>query len=204
MNPFSLVLAAGLTALVGCADEQATLDEQAETVSDNMEIESKDFVRIATPRGMPRAWVQPPSKGWLGERGMCGPTALANTLRLFGIEKSPETVYQEGGHSIVGTTPHKMEAFMSEHHEALRCDSARIDDGKALLLSALRNKHVVNILLSGLDGFGMHWVTVVGGQILPNQREHSARVVGRSHQQRALEVRRHDAFSAVRDRQIEA
>jgi hypothetical protein len=156
-----LAIGFGLFGMTGCAAETT---EEVETSTENMEIESKDFKPVRAPAGMPNVWKQPASKGWLGERGMCGPASLANTLRLLRIEKSPDQVYNEGANSIVGTTPRKMEAYMDAHYPNLKCESRSVDDGKTLLLDALRKKQIVNVLLSGLDGYGMHWVTVVGAR----------------------------------------
>lgn len=146
--------------LTGCAAETA----EADVADANMEIESKDFKPVSAPKGMPAVWAQPDSRGWFGEKGMCGPTAVANTLRLLGMEKSPTSIYEEGAHSLIGLTPNAMEAYMTKHYASLGCDAETVDTGKPLLLRLLRAKRPVNVLLSGLDGVNAHWVTVVGAR----------------------------------------
>lgn len=41
------------------------------------------------PSGAPRPFEQPESDGWFGEKGRCGPTAIANLLMLSGIRSAP-------------------------------------------------------------------------------------------------------------------
>ncbi len=93
-----------LISTVGCAEpeeQEEPLSSEAEALQSTA-LADRDMKRIPTPSGMPTPWTQPDSTGWLEERGKCGPTAVANALRLYGIETSPAEVDRDGVHWYVG------------------------------------------------------------------------------------------------------
>lgn len=122
-----------------------------------------DMKKIPRPAGMPAAWVQPDSTGWLEERGKCGPTAVANTLRLYGIEVSPQEADRNGVHWWVGSRGINVEAYMQEKHPQLGCTLEHPTDGKAFLRRELAAGHPVMVWYNAEGSFlASHWVTVVG------------------------------------------
>jgi len=116
------------------------------------------------PRSFPvRPWEQPPDEGWFGQYGYCGPTAVANLLRLYGIEKSPRTAIDEGCWSYVGTTPGTMQRYLRREHGDLGCDRRVVGglDPLEVLRVLLDADHPPIVLFKNGRLMG-HWVVVIG------------------------------------------
>jgi hypothetical protein len=163
---FALVGLGATTTLTGCTtetgDDEELVDDLGTDDADLSSFSSKNFIRIKTPAGMPAAWVQPASRGWFDEKGMCGPTSVANTLRLYGIEKSPTDIYEDGARSLIGTLPGAMEKYLDRHHADLKCSRGAAPGGEDFLIASVRAGRPVNVLLGPFNGAGAHWVTIVG------------------------------------------
>jgi hypothetical protein len=168
------VAASGCAADAGDPASDNPADQVDDTSADQQDLtlESADFKTIARPAGLPKVWNQPDSRGWFGEKGMCGPTSVANALNLYGIVKSPTVIYNEGVHSLIGTLPGAMISYLDKNYAQLKCDYQRAAQPEAFLLGQLRAKRPVNILIA-MAGLQAHWVTVVGARKVagePNYR----------------------------------
>ncbi|HSO36541.1 MAG TPA: hypothetical protein VLT33_28645 [Labilithrix sp.] len=157
----SLLATVSLVACSGAeedADVGATNDElQSSPLSD------AEMKRIKAPAGMPVPWDQPDSTGTFDERGKCGPTAVANTLKLYGINVSPAQADRDGVHWLIGTRGINIEAYLQEKHPRLGCTLEHPEDGPGFLRSHVDAGHPVMVWFNMTGGFlGSHWVTVVG------------------------------------------
>lgn len=153
--------------VTACASEEATeAEDDAASTEDELQsapLSQRDMTKIKTPPGMPEPWDQPDSTGWLEERGKCGPTAVANTLRLYGIEVSPKDADRDGVHWVVGSRGINIEKYMHEKHPRLGCTLEHPKDGPAFLRSELAAGHPVMVWYNTAGGvLQSHWVTVVG------------------------------------------
>lgn len=152
------VVTACTTAAPDGDEGDATADELQSTP-----LATSDMTRIRTPAGMPEVWDQPDSTGWLEERGKCGPTAVANTLRLYGIEVSPKDADRDGVHWVVGSRGIIVEKYLVDHHPRLGCSLEHPQDGAAFLREKVAGGHPVMVWYNTAGGFlQSHWVTVVG------------------------------------------
>ena len=158
-----LALAASAFAVSACATETGP-DEVASTDDElrSQPLDDKDMVQIASPANMPVPWKQPDSEGWFDERGKCGPTALANELRLYGIEKSPDQLDDGGVHFVVGTLQWQIEDWLKRNHPDLGCRISYPWDGAKALRGQLDGGHPVMVWFNTDGGFSSHWVTAVG------------------------------------------
>ncbi len=101
-------------ATTGCAteDEEEKVESTASTADQlqSSPLDREEMKPIDTPRGMPTPWPQPDSSGIFDTKGKCGPTAVANTLKLYGIDDvSPEEADRDGVHWWIGTRPRDIE-----------------------------------------------------------------------------------------------
>ncbi len=153
----SIVLAAG------CAGADAAPDDGDGDSGEADISASLDIARIATPAGLPKKpWNQPDSRGWFGEKGMCGPTSASNLLLMYGTLVSPQTAYEGGVHSAVGTLPNRQEIYLDRDFPALACDYDHAESTAFLRESVVAGRPV-NIMI-GMGGTSAHWVTVVGAR----------------------------------------
>ena len=150
-----LVLALLFTTACAASTEDVATTEGASSLAD------RDFVKRASPTGMPTPWTQPADRGIANAQGMCGPTAISNMLLLHGIRYAPEAVYDTGGVSMIGTTAESMAGYFHDSFPQLDCDFENPEDGIDHLRTQLRAKRPVNVLL-GMNGLQAHWVVVVG------------------------------------------
>lgn len=163
------LVTAALTALAlsACSTETDDADDTSDTGSTNDELRSaplndKDMVAIDTPAGMPTPWKQPDSEGWFGERGKCGPTALANELKLYGVEMSPDQADDAGVHWLVGTLQFQIDGYMKKHHPELGCRASYPWDGAKALRGQIDAGHPVMVWFNTDGGWSSHWVVAVG------------------------------------------
>ena len=161
------LLIPGLLA-TGCAvdadDAEGEGDEEVQSSAEQaFSLANADYKRIPTPKGMPKVWSQPDSRGVLDAQGMCGPTSVSNMLLFYGRNISPEGVYNGGGISLVGTTGRRMENYLDEKFPQLDCDfgHANIFAPLKFLRDQLKLGRPVNVMV-GMSGAQAHWVTVVG------------------------------------------
>lgn len=150
----------------GSADEGDEPNEDPSAAVDTGEDALSASLSIAyatPPAGLPRhPWSQPDSKGWFGEKGMCGPTSAANLLLLYKKIRSPEQAYEAGVHSLIGTLPGKQLSYFENEFPELGCDYIHADSTQFLRDSVSINRPV-NIMI-GMGGTTSHWVTVVGAR----------------------------------------
>ncbi len=165
-NIGALVVAGlGLLAVAGCSASDAGEELPAEATADELRgapLVMSDMRRIAQPAGMPRPWDQPDSTGWFDERGKCGPTAVANTLRLYWIDVSPEEADRAGVHWAIGTMGRQIVRYLDEHHPELGCSLEHPKDGAAFLRSEIAAGRPVMVWFNTEGGWSSHWVTAVG------------------------------------------
>lgn len=163
-----LALSAVITAttLLACASDTPEADDNAATSTDedlrSAPLGDSDMVPIATPGGMPKPWDQPDSTGYFEEHGKCGPTALANELLLYGISKTPETLYDQGVQFVVGTLPWEIEGWIQKYDQQLGCSIQYPADGSAEIRQQVDSGHPVMVWFNTEGGWSSHWVTVVG------------------------------------------
>ncbi len=158
---------AGLALVVGgCA--VADEDEASVGASDHAMtsaakgLQASEMRVIAPPRGLPRAWPQPDSDGWFDERGKCGPTAVANLLRLYGKDGvSPDAAYDAGVRWWVGSRPPDLGGYLDRKHRDLGCRITFAPDGPALLRAAVATDRPV-LAWFRTEGLSSHWVAVAG------------------------------------------
>jgi hypothetical protein len=120
-----------------------------------------DMKRIAIPAGMPKPYDQPDSTGIFDERGKCGPTALANAMRLYWIDLTPQQADAEGVHWLVGTLATQIEDWLEDHHPEMNCSIQHPKNGPAFLRTQLDGGHPVMMWFNTQDNTS-HWVTAVG------------------------------------------
>ncbi len=152
--------------LGACAAEEVDpADDPTDATEDELRggsLASGDMRRIDTPAGMPTPWAQPDSTGWFDERGKCGPTALANTLRLYWIDLSPEQADRAGVHWHIGTLGRQIEGYLSTRHPELRCALEHPTHGASFLRTELSAGHPVMVWFNTQNTLSSHWVTAVG------------------------------------------
>lgn len=159
------VVALGLAAAgMGCAADSPEDDPVAEgeDALRGASLAQGDMRAIPRPAGMPIPWSQPDSGGWFDERGKCGPTALANTLKLYWIDVSPEEADRAGVHWHIGTLGQNIEAYLDRRHPELRCELEHPRDGAAFLRTELAAGHPVMVWYNTQNTLSSHWVTAVG------------------------------------------
>lgn len=155
-----------------CADaapeDDETADEEPVSTSEDpltaaaRGLLQREMKRMPDPAGMPRAWSQPDSDGWFDERGKCGPTATANTLRLYGKDGiSPEACYEAGVSWVVGSRPVDIAGYLRRTQPQLGCRVVYPEDGPALLRAAAKTARPVMVWFR-TEGLTSHWVNVVG------------------------------------------
>ena len=155
-------------ALTACATESDSDSDDENVGETNDELRSaplgeSDMVQIPTPANMPAVWKQPDSEGWRGARGKCGSTALANELRLYSIEKSPDELDDAGVHFVVGTLQWEIERWLKKNHPELGCRTSYPWDGAKALRGQLDAGHPVMVWFNlGGGTLESHWVTAVG------------------------------------------
>ncbi len=158
-----LVACLALTLGAACAapaqDEATGTDEGALQSAPLAEADMVPYPKLA---GMPAVWDQPDSTGVFDERGKCGPTAVANLVRLYGIELSPEEADQEGVHWWIGTRGLSIRDWFEEKHPELGCTLEHPTDGPAFLREHLANGQPVLVWFNMEGGLSSHWVTAVG------------------------------------------
>jgi hypothetical protein len=158
--------ALSMTACVASdVEEQDEDEDELESTAD--ELQSSPFVRrnmklIARPSGMPAPWAQPDPTGQFGQNGKCGATAVANTLRLYGIEVSPQKAEDNGVRWFIGATTRQIEPYFDKHHPRLGCSTEHPEDGAAFLRREIRAGHPVMVWYNVEGTLSSHWVTAVG------------------------------------------
>ncbi|MDF2691890.1 MAG: hypothetical protein K0S65_273 [Labilithrix sp.] len=148
-----------------CAAETEDDETSVEATADELQsapLADKDMRPIATPAGMPKPWNQPDSTGWFDEKGRCGPTALANLLRLYWIDLSPEKAYESGVRWVIGTMGKQIIDYLDEHEPELGCTLEHPKDGAAFLRSEIAGGHPVLVWYNTQGQLSSHWVTAVG------------------------------------------
>lgn len=142
-------------------DEQPIIVEGGDELSSSHGLRSAEMTRVATPAGLPKVWSQPDSDGWFDERGKCGPTAVANTLRLYGKEVSPDAAYEAGVRWVVGSRPVDLASYLRRTQPQLQCRVTFPPDGPAFVRAAIRSGRPVMAWFR-TEGLTSHWVTVAG------------------------------------------
>lgn len=167
----SLIFAGALTALTlaACATETPSenVDDGDSVGATDDELRSaplndQDMVAIPTPEGLPEPWDQPDSSGWFGARGKCGPTAMANMLRLHGVELSPDEADKAGVHWLVGTLTWQINSYLKQNHPELQCRTSFPWNGAKALRGQLDEGRPVMVWFNTAGGWSSHWVTAVG------------------------------------------
>jgi hypothetical protein len=165
MNVSPWVLAIVAFAVAGCAAESDETEEETAQTADELSsshLDRTDMKEMETPKGMPTPWPQPDSTGRFDEKGKCGPTAVANTLKLYGIDDvTPKEADKAGVHWWIGTRPRDIEQYLDREHAQLRCNIENPKDGRRFLHEQLDGGHSVMVLFS-TKGFESHWVPIVG------------------------------------------
>lgn len=161
--PLAFIGALAMGSATGCASEQ---EEEIDDADSAMSLQSApiangDMRKIARPAGMPLVYQQPDSTGWFDEKGKCGPTAVANTLRLYWIDVTPEQADKDGAHWIIGTMGRQIAGYMNNFHPELGCTLEHPDDGGPWLRKQLDTGHPVMVWFN-TEGFTSHWVVAVG------------------------------------------
>jgi len=153
-------------AITACAAEEDGGDEaDMEATADQLQsspLAESDMVRVRQPAGMPKPWDQPDSTGWFDERGKCGPTAVANTLKLYWIDVSPEEADRKGVHWVIGTMGRQIADYLQKYHPELGCTLEHPKDGAAFLRRELAGGHPVMVWYNTTGSLSSHWVTAVG------------------------------------------
>ncbi len=161
----SLVAILSLAACSGADDPPQ--DEEAGATADELQspaLAESDMKRIKAPAGMPVPWDQPDSTGLFDERGKCGPTAVANALKLYGISTvSPAKADADGVHWWIGSRGINIEAYLHDKQPQLGCTLEHPEEGPGFLRAHVDAGHPVMVWFNMSGGFlGSHWVTVVG------------------------------------------
>jgi hypothetical protein len=147
---------------VACGGSDAASDENGDSGEADISA-ALGIARIAAPAGLPKKpWNQPDSRGWFGEKGMCGPTSTANLLLMYGTLVSPQVAYEAGDHSAIGTLPNRQELYLDASFPDLACDYDHAES-TAFLRDSVAAGRPVNIMI-GMGGTSAHWITVVGAR----------------------------------------
>lgn len=157
------------TSVAACAapeDIEADEGSAGESTDDALKLQSapladSDMKRVATPAGMPKPYDQPDSTGLFDERGKCGPTAVANTLRLYWIDVTPQQADAGGVHWVIGTMGRQIESYLKRNFPELGCSLQHPKDGASFLRTQLDGGHPVMVWFN-TEGLSSHWVTAVG------------------------------------------
>ncbi len=161
-----LLAAAPLAACAGEEEEVSEGDDEvpAEARADGLSSASlagADILRITHPlASAPATWPQPASEGWFDEKGKCGQTATANLLRHYGTEIAPQTLYEQGVYSLIGTRGTVIRNYLQSTHPDLGCRIEHPTDGPDFLKMQLAAKRPVMVLYK-TDWKNSHWVTAV-------------------------------------------
>lgn len=169
------VLGVGVAALAitACAapteGDERTPEPEVEATEDAIEVQSApladgEMKRIPQPAGMPKPHEQPDSTGLFDERGKCGPTAVANTLKLYWVDVTPAQADQGGAHHwLIGTMGRQIASYLQNDHPELGCSLQHPLFGASFLRKQLSTGHPVMVWFN-TSGLGSHWVTAVGTQ----------------------------------------
>jgi hypothetical protein len=164
IGPWTRGLAVGIAslALAACAaeDEEPTADATEDALQ-SAPLSSRDMVRIAQPAGMPKPYEQPDSTGLFDERGKCGPTAVANMMRLYWVDLTPQQADARGVHWVIGTMGRQIESYLQREQPELGCTLEHPTNGAAFLRSKLKTGNPVLVWFN-TENLGSHWVTAVG------------------------------------------
>jgi hypothetical protein len=155
-------LALACTLVSACAAETTDDADSSEADLQSSPLGDSDLVPYPHPGGMPNVWAQPDSSGFFEEGGKCGPTAVANLLRLYKIERSPTTLDAEGVHWVVGTRGITIRDWLDAHAPSLGCTLEHPTDGPSFLHDHLAAGHPVLVWFNMQGGLASHWVTAVG------------------------------------------
>lgn len=159
------VFCIGLLASACGAATDDDMDEERAATTEALQspgLANADMVPVKTPRGMPEVWDQPDSTGVFEERGKCGPTAVANLLKLYGKEVSPAQADKDGVNWLVGTRGINVRDYLQRKHPSLGCTLEHPEDGAAFLRRELDAGHPVMVWFNTSGLLQSHWVTVVG------------------------------------------
>ena len=164
IGSLSLVALLSLGACGGADDVQ---QEESGATADELQsppLAESDMKRIKAPAGMPAPWAQPDSTGVFDERGKCGPTAVANALKLYGITNvTPAKADADGVHWWIGSRGINIEAYLHDKQPQLGCTLEHPEEGPEFLRAHVDAGHPVMVWFNMSGGFlGSHWVTVVG------------------------------------------
>jgi hypothetical protein len=160
---FALTVTAATLFAAGCASEEDGDDETSYDELRSEPIGKSDMVKIKAPAGMPEVWTQPGSEGIFDQKGKCGPTAVANALRLYGISVSPEQADKDGVHFVVGSLARNLHKYLDKFHPQLDCEVDHPFNGTKYLRNKLDGGHPVMIWFNTNSGFAeSHWVVAVG------------------------------------------
>lgn len=125
-------------------------------------LKESEMIRVAVPAGYPQPWDQPDSDGIFDEKGKCGPTAVANALKLYGRGNvSPEQAYEGGVQWVVGSLPVQLSGYLNRTQPDLHCAVTFPPDGPAFLRAAVATGRPVMVWYR-TEGMTSHWVTVAG------------------------------------------
>ena len=155
-----------LASVSGCAappeEDDSTIAADEASALTSPPLGESDMVPIGKPAGMPDVWGQPDAEGFLDARGKCGPTAVANVLRLYGIEVSPPEADRDGAHWYVGARDVDLLDYMQGHHAQLGCGIEHPANGGRFLRDSLATGRPVMIVFMFGNGLQSHWVAAVG------------------------------------------
>lgn len=165
-SPLGILAACLVTALAlpACVAEEGS-EPVVEETSDELRSAALDAAfmkKYPQPAGMPKPWDQPDSTGWFDERGKCGPTAVANLLKLYKINVSPQEADTDGVNWIVGTRGTQIRDYLEDYHPQLGCKIEHPTDGPAFLRSKLASGQPVLVWYNTSGFMQSHWVTAVG------------------------------------------
>jgi hypothetical protein len=161
----ALVVAAA-TISTGCS-----ADPQPELAKDAQRLGTEDYTRLfRKPGSWPTVWEQPPSTGFQGRQGRCGPTALANLFQFLPVDNhlTPTEFIGAGAESFIGTAPRTMTQVLkaeAEKEGITDCLSFALnsDDESSwrwVNLSLANNRPFIALINFGANQ--LHYVTVVG------------------------------------------
>lgn len=159
-----VVLAAATALASACAspaEEDGADAASSEDALQSVPLAQSDMKPYPRPDGMPVPWDQPDSTGLFDERGKCGPTAVANLLRLYGTEISPDEADRRGVHWWIGTRGLSIRDWLDDEHPELGCTLEHPTDGPAFLRRHLAKGQPVLVWFNTQGGLSSHWVTAV-------------------------------------------
>ena len=154
-----------LALVAACTAPTASEDEDLEASAGALQstpLADGEMKPYRQPAGMPKPWDQPDSTGFFEERGKCGPTAVANLLRLYGQEVSPAQADQQGVHWVIGTRGITIRNWFEAKHPELGCTLEHPTDGPAFLREHLAKGEPVLVWFNTAGSLSSHWVVAVG------------------------------------------